>query len=153
MWLFRDIVHLEIPNIIVSYIINEVSINEGFKRLNIQERVSNFSTSQRTWESLGGLNSDRRRQNFPGLSGRKGMKMDGDIGRIVSIIPEDSFIKWLQFSFQSRRHNCQLCMREKKRHSTFQEGESFKKVMKIKDLGWREKLYWLVRQSLRTMRS
>lgn len=78
-------------------------------------RGVNVSTFQRAWEGLQGLDLDQRRQSFSGLSEWKDIKMDGDIGKLVSLILEDIFIRWIQFSLQSRRHNSQLGVREKER--------------------------------------
>lgn len=66
--------------------------------------------------------------------------MDGDIGKLVSLILEDIFIRWIQYSLKSRRQNSQLGVREKERGWTFQKRKCFKKVMKIKRKSWREKL-------------
>lgn len=91
-------------------------------------------------EGLGGLDLDRRRQCFPGLSERKDVKMDGDVGKLLSLTLEDIFIRWIQFSLQSWRHNCQVGVREKKRGWTFRKRKGFEKVMKMKGMNWSEKL-------------
>lgn len=103
-------------------------------------RRVNVSTFQRVWEGLRGLDLDRRRQSFSGLSEWEDIKMDGDIGKLVSLILEDIFIKWIQYALKSRRHNSQLGVREKERGWTFQKRKCFKKVMKINRMSWSEKL-------------
>lgn len=54
-------------------------------------------------ECLGGL--DLNSQSFSGLSERKEVKMDGNIGKNLSLIQKDIFFRWLQFSLHSRKGN------------------------------------------------
>lgn len=61
------------------------------------------------WDQVG------RKESFSAISGRKEMKMDGDIDRLISLNLEDIVIRWFQFSLQSRRHNCQLYVRGEKK--------------------------------------
>ena len=58
-----------------------------------ERELSIFSTFQEIFEGLGKLELDRRRKLL-GISGRKEVKINGDTGRLVSLILEDIVISW-----------------------------------------------------------
>lgn len=58
-----------------------------------ERELSIFSTFQEIFEGLGKLELDRRRKLL-GISGRKEIKINGDTGRLVSLILEDIVISW-----------------------------------------------------------
>lgn len=58
-----------------------------------ERELSIFSRFQEIFEGLGKLELDRRRKLL-GISGRKEVKINGDTGRLVSLILEDIVISW-----------------------------------------------------------
>ena len=65
--------------------------------------------------------------------------MNGDTGRLVSLILEDIVISWFQFSLQSRRHNCQhVCKKAKEsgyfRRKGLKSSKKIREGARLKDL-------------------